>query len=119
MPTISKPPVGAIAFGRSGVGHIITALEADRIVLRCPDGLKRVPLGAVIRWELPPEPKTLTPGHRVRLKNTQAEFVVTEIYQHYMGLEDGDRTYERWARLQADDGKPAHWKVCQLEGWHD
>jgi hypothetical protein len=50
---ISSPPVGAIAFGRSGNSGIITALEADRIVLRCPDGVKRVPLEAIARWEMP------------------------------------------------------------------
>jgi hypothetical protein len=58
MPTISKPQVGAVAFGRSGLGYIIEALEADRILLRTPSGLKRVPLGAVIRCELPPDSAT-------------------------------------------------------------
>jgi hypothetical protein len=117
MLTISRPPIGAIAFGRSGLGHIITALEADRVVLRCPDGLMRVPLGAVIRWELPAKPKTLTPGQRVLLKNTALEFVVIDIYDHFMGWVDGERTYEQWAELQTNDvdGRPAHWKIQQLE----
>lgn len=115
MLTSSKPPVGAIAFGRSGIGHIITALEADRVVLRCPDGLKRVPLGAVIRWELPPEPRPIQVGDRVRLNGTQAEYTVIELYDHFMGWEDGDRTYETWARLTTPDGKPATWKIQQLE----
>jgi hypothetical protein len=115
MLTSSKPPVGAIAFGRSGVGHIITALEADRVVLRCPDGLKRVPLGAVIRWELPAIPTTPIPGQRVRLKNTALEYVVIELYDHFMGLVDGERTYETWAKLTDSGGKTATWKLSQLE----
>ncbi len=113
MLTISKPQVGAIAFGRSGVGHIITALEADRVVLKCSDGLKRVPLTAVIRWELP---RPLEVGDRVRLKNTERQYTITELYDHFMGLDSNDeRTYEQWARLKTDDGKPANWKLRQLE----
>ena len=57
----SNPPIGAIAYGRSGVGGIITEIEAEayapsfgnRVVLRFPDGLKRVPISAIVRWELP------------------------------------------------------------------
>ena len=56
MPTISNPPVGAVAYGRSGVGHVIAALKADRVILKTSDGLKRVPLEAVVRWELPAFP---------------------------------------------------------------
>jgi hypothetical protein len=68
MLTISKPPVGAIAFGRSGVPCIVTALESERVVLRCPDGASlRVPLTAIARWELPGVPTIPTPGDRVQL----------------------------------------------------
>jgi hypothetical protein len=115
MLTISKPPVGALAWGRSGVGCIIEALEANRIILKTPSGLKRVPFDAVIRWELPAVPKPIQIGDRVRLKNTALEFVVVEIYDHFMGLEDGERTYETWAKLTTEDGRPAHWKLNQLE----
>jgi D-serine deaminase-like pyridoxal phosphate-dependent protein len=114
MLTISKPPVGAIAYGRSGLGYIIEALEADRILLTTPSGLKRVPLDAVIRWELP-APINPAPGQRVRLKGTHAEYMVIEIYDHFMGWKDGDRTTETWARLKTADSKPATWKLSQLE----
>jgi hypothetical protein len=115
MLTISKPPIGAIAFGRSGVGHIITALETDRVVLRCPDGLKRVPLDAVIRWELSPSPTTPIPGQQVRLKGTDRTYTLTEIYRVYCGRGSDDQPfYEQWARLQTNEGKPAHWKLSQL-----
>jgi hypothetical protein len=57
----SNPPIGAIAYGQSGVGGIITRYEADRVVLRLPDGLKRVPIDAIDRWELPaPSVKLIT-----------------------------------------------------------
>jgi hypothetical protein len=114
MLTISKPPVGVIAYGRSGAGYIIEALEADRIVLKTPSGLKRVPFDAVIRWEPPLSPKPIEVGERVQLKGTQAEYVVIELYDHFMGWKDGERTYEQWARLQTSDHKPATWKLTQL-----
>jgi hypothetical protein len=115
MLTISKPPVGALAWGRSGVGCIIEALEANRIILKTPSGLKRVPFDAVIRWELPAVPKPIQIGDRVRLKNTALEFVVVEIYDLFTGLEDGERTYETWARLKTSDDRAAFWKLSQVE----
>jgi hypothetical protein len=30
-------------------------------------------------------------------------------------LPTGDRTFETWAKLQGDDGRVAHWKLCQLQ----
>lgn len=111
----SNPPVGAIAFGRSGVGHIIKALEANRIILKTPSGLKRVPLDAVVRWELP-APTAPAPGQQVRLKGTDQTYTLTEIYEVYCGRgPDDERCYEQWAKLQASDGKPATWKLSQLE----
>jgi hypothetical protein len=61
---VSSPPMSAITYGITGVPYIITALEADRVVLRCPDGLKRVPLDAIIRWELLTLPKAVEVGDR-------------------------------------------------------
>lgn len=62
MLTSSNPPVGAIAYGRSGIGSIITALETDRVILRVPDGtLKRVPMSAIARWEMPDPPSKASP----------------------------------------------------------
>jgi hypothetical protein len=115
MLTSSSPVVGAIAFGRSGTGHVIAALDADRVILKTSEGLKRVPLAAIARWEMPAVPTTPALGQRVRLKNTVLEYVVIELYDHFMGWVDGERTFEAWARLQADDSRPAHWKINQLE----
>ncbi|MBW4552607.1 MAG: hypothetical protein KME35_16090 [Aphanocapsa sp. GSE-SYN-MK-11-07L] len=56
MLTISKASIGAIAYGRSGVGYPVKEVKGDRLVLRTPNGLKRVPWGAVIQWELPAVP---------------------------------------------------------------
>jgi hypothetical protein len=49
----------------------------------------------------------LTKGDRVQLKNTAAIFTVVELFDHFMGLKDGERTYEDWARLETPEGKPA------------
>jgi hypothetical protein len=57
----------------------------------------------------------LTKGDRVQLKNTTAIFTVVELFDHFMGLKDGERTYEAWARLETLEGRPAWWKVQQLE----
>jgi hypothetical protein len=57
----------------------------------------------------------LVKGDRVQLKNTTAVFTVVELFGHFMGLKDGERTYEDWARLETPDGNPAWWKVQQLE----
>jgi D-serine deaminase-like pyridoxal phosphate-dependent protein len=110
----SSPPIGAIAFGKSGAGYPVIEVRPDRIVLKRADGPWAVSPMAIVRWELP-APRPIQPGDRVRLKGTQAEYVVIELYQHFMGLEDGDRTYETWAWLTTADGKPARWKMQQLE----
>jgi hypothetical protein len=110
----SSPSLGAIAYGITGVPCIITALEADRVVLRCPDGFKRVPLGAVIRWKLPAAPKVPTVGDRVKLKNTNLFYTIIEVFEVPYWI-SGDRTVELWARCQAVDGRAATWKLCQLE----
>ncbi len=56
------------------------------------------------------------PGDRVCLRGTGVEYTLTETYDHYMGRDSNlVRTYERWAKLQTLDGKPAFWKLQQLE----
>lgn len=60
----SKPPVGAIAFGKSGIGCTVTQIEGDRLVLQTPNGTKRVPIAAIVRWEMPTQ--KLKQGDRVR-----------------------------------------------------
>lgn len=108
-----SPPLGAIAIGRSGTRAIITALEADRVILRFPDGaLKPVKVEAITRWEMPAQ---LQPGQRCRLTGTDRTYTLIETYEHFMGWHDGDRTYEAWARLKTAEGNPATWKLIQLE----
>lgn len=54
MLTISKPRIGEIAFGKSGVGCPILDVESDRLTLLRADGQKiRVPISAIIRFERP------------------------------------------------------------------
>lgn len=125
MTTITNAAIGAVISTHKGNRGIIESLEADRVIIRVPDGqLKSIPLTAIARWELPPkqvsEPakapvKVLAIGDRVKLKGTQLTYNIIELYEHFMGWVDGERTYESWAKLQTDDGKPAHWKVQQLE----
>jgi hypothetical protein len=56
---------GAIAIGNTGIGYPVTQIEGDRLVLKTPDGLKRVPWSAVIRWELPPP--RFQPGQKIEV----------------------------------------------------
>lgn len=54
MPMISSPPIGAIAYSKSGTGCPVVQVEGDRVTVLCSDGkLKRVPLSAIARWEPP------------------------------------------------------------------
>ena len=56
------------------------------------------------------------PGDRVCLRGTSVKYTILETYDHYMGRDSNlVRTYERWAKLQTLDGKPAFWKLQQLE----
>jgi hypothetical protein len=107
-----SPPIGSIAFGRSGAGYPVIEIHADRIVLKKDDRPWAVNPVAIARWELP---KAIQPGDRVRHKQTGQTFTVIELYEHFLGWQDGDRTFERWAKLQTLDGRPAHWKLQQLE----
>lgn len=60
----SSPPVGAIAYGRSGIACTVIRVEADRIVMTCPDGIKNVPVNAIARWEMPPMTQPFQKGDR-------------------------------------------------------
>lgn len=51
----------------------------------------------------------------VLLKNTNLEYKVVETFAHFMGLEGGQKTFEKWAKLQDNNGNFAYWKVGQLE----
>jgi hypothetical protein len=109
-----SPPIGAIAFGKSGAGYPVIEVRPDRIVLKRADGPWAVNPVAIVRWELP-APRLIQVGDRVRLKNTQLEFTIAEIYSVRDGSDNGEPTFEQWARLQTDDNRPAHWKTRQLE----
>jgi hypothetical protein len=56
---LTNPTVGAIAFSKSGTAYTVTEAGGERVTVLCPDGkLKRVPLSAIARWEMPqPEPE--------------------------------------------------------------
>jgi hypothetical protein len=55
-------------------------------------------------------------GDHVCLRGTGLEYTLLDTYDHYMGRDENQkRTYEKWARLQTLDGKPAFWKLQQLE----
>jgi hypothetical protein len=55
MSMTSSPPIGATAYGVSGQVCTVAEVEGDRVILTSPDGsVKRAPLSAIVRWELPP-----------------------------------------------------------------
>jgi hypothetical protein len=58
MPMTSSPPIGAIAYSRSGNACTVAQVEDGRVMLNCPSGSVRVPLSAIVRWEIP-EPLTV------------------------------------------------------------
>jgi hypothetical protein len=66
-----------IAYGITDVPFIITALEPDRVVLRCPDGLIRVALDAIISMEIASRPQGAIGG---RSRQTQKHRSV--LYHH-------------------------------------
>jgi hypothetical protein len=118
MLTSFSPPIGAIAMGKSGIGYPVVHIESDRLVLQTPDGLKRVPWSAVIRWEIPQIAKPPSVGDWVQLQNTPTRYLVLTIFEVYAGL-DNEPIHEPWAKLEGQDGELAFWKQGQLEGPHD
>jgi hypothetical protein len=56
MLTICNLTQGATVTTHSGKTGLFERLEGDRIVVRVPDGLKRIPLTAIARWEPVPFP---------------------------------------------------------------
>lgn len=112
MPIPSSPPVGAIAYGESGIGYPISQLEGTSVVLRTSTGLLRVPLTSIHHWELPKplEPRQpIDVGDKVQLKGTQRTYQVTRVYSVYRC----QNTYEHWAELEGSNGS-AHWLIGQL-----
>jgi hypothetical protein len=77
---ISEVLPGATVFTHSGKSAIVERLEGDRIVVRVSDGLKRIPIDVVARWELPPIPRALTVGDRTittkPIETRQAHIIV-------------------------------------------
>jgi hypothetical protein len=105
MPTSSKPPVGAIAFGKSGIGCPVTQVKGDRAVLQTPNGVKRVPLSAIVRWQFPAQ--KFHPGDRVSINAGNPER-----FRHHgkvgtvQRFDPKDGTY----RIELDDGCAGDWR---------
>jgi hypothetical protein len=51
----------------------------------------------------------------VQLKTTTRTSSLIETYDHFMGWAGGERAYEKWAKVKAEDGAIAFWKLQQLE----
>lgn len=115
---ISNPPLGARVITRSGKSGILEQLEGDRVVVRIADGLRRIPLSVVERWE-PPDSSTPQLGDRIRLRGTQIVYTLIEVYEVNQGWDNGVPFVEQWARLQDLKGKIARWKITQLEREQD
>ncbi len=79
----SNPPIGAIAYGRSGVACLVTEREADRLALQFPDGkVKYVTLDSVVRWQMP---QPLKPGDRALIISTTATGTVAH-FDNELGI---------------------------------
>jgi hypothetical protein len=113
MLTSSEPPVGAIAFGKSGIGCTVTQVEGDRVVLQTPSGLKRVPIAAIACWKMPTQ--KLKPGDRVRYigKKFAVQYGgVPMVFQHWH--QDGQ------GNAVLPDGNITTWLYAdELERWED
>ncbi len=45
--------IGSIAYRQSGIGGTVLKIETDKVFIEYPDGIKRLPLSAIVRWESP------------------------------------------------------------------
>lgn len=80
----SNPPIGAIAYGRSGNACTVTQVEGDRVLLSCPAGFVRVPRSAIVRWETPGSGQPSTPP-APQFKPGDLVEVWFEDYQRWVG----------------------------------
>lgn len=120
---MSTPSIGSFVWGEAGnicqIVSIGTKRSTGQTMLKvlCPQGQRVIPLEFVrgVSAENPALNTKSIVGDLVKLKNTKLEYVITEIYDHFMGLHDGKPSYEKWAKLQTNDGKPAQWKLNQLK----
>jgi hypothetical protein len=112
--TISSPMAGAIAVCKTGRFEVL-AIEDDKVILLHPDGRVRVPTCKILRFDLP-APRPIQVGDRVRHKQTGHLFTVVELYSVRCDRDENDEPFfESLARLKTAGGKPAHWKLSQLE----
>jgi hypothetical protein len=124
---VTTPSIGQWIWGEAlnpcqvvGIG---TKRSTGQTVLKvlCPQGSRVVPLESVRgvaqhKPDLVVMPRPIGVGDRVLLKNTALEYVVVNIYEVRCDRNSEDRPfYEKWARLTTLDGKPATWKLNQLE----
>jgi hypothetical protein len=116
MISSSNPPVGAIAFGKAGIGCKVIEIHPDGVTLQHPKTCKtkRIPYNAIVRWE-PPTNTTPKPGDRVRLRNTHIQYFLMETYPVFQGKEDNQPLIEQWSKLKDTKGKIYRWKLSQLE----
>jgi preprotein translocase subunit YajC len=92
MPKICNLTKGATVTTHSGKTGLFERLEGDRIVVRVPDGLRRIPLTAIARWDVPPEQvrelakapvKALAVGDRVLITSINARGNVAQLDDQY------------------------------------
>lgn len=121
-----SPSVGEWVWGEALNPCQVVAIGSKRstkqtmLKVLCPQGARVIPLELIrgVAQQKPNllvMPRPIQVGNRVRHKQTGLSYTVIDIYDHFMGWVDGERTYEQWAKLQTTDGKPATWKLSQLE----
>ena len=102
--------IGLVAVSQSGGRGLVLSDNDDRLTLQCPDGIKRVPKSAVVRFECPQapclEPDPYPVGTKIMLKPVlpwmppELWEVVEPANEHKLYLLKSDRG--NWAGLSGE-----------------
>lgn len=58
--------------------------------------------------------QSVAAGQKVKLSRTNLMYTVLEVFEVRDGSNNGEPTFSSWAKLKAEDGSLAWWKVGQL-----
>jgi hypothetical protein len=98
----SSPPVGAIAYGKSGLAYEVLEVMPDRIRLKNESGETIARISAILRWE--------PPVQRYKLKGSGKIYTLVESHEvNVCG------TIETWGKFLDPTGLLCHWAMSQME----
>lgn len=116
MANLIDIPIGSVVYGRQGNQYQVIGIDADRIILKFPNGTHKRVLRSIIHHWAPTsqkplgQPKAIEVGDTVQLKGTGRTYRVLRLHPVYCGQGE----YQDWAKLEGPCGA-AHWLVGQLE----